>query len=98
MSLDAFPAKAMMPAGNTLAPVRAVIADGQLQIWVLTAAGPEKTFERPVASTEGSFNNGLVVHSYDGMTVIGRDVGCGCGNALAHADLFEGRRRINVSL
>lgn len=95
--LDLFPASATV-ASTTYNNVRAVIADAQLQLYVLTGSGINVIYSKPVLALEGQVSSGVTVTTEDGLVEIELTGGCGCGSQLKIADLFPGQRRVMVPL
>lgn len=95
--LDVFPAKVTV-ASTTYSNVRAVIADGQLQLYILTAGGVNTIYDMPALAVEGSVHTGVVVTTVDGDIWVEQDGGCGCGSQLKIANLWPGRQRVMVAL
>lgn len=98
VALDLFPATVTV-ASTTYQQVRAVIADGELQIYVLGPNGPFITYQRPVdGPLVGSIGTGVEVPTAEGVVWVEQGGGCGCGSALKVADLFPGRQRVMTGL
>lgn len=98
VALDLFPANATV-ASTTYQNVRAVIADGILQLYTLGPSGPQVVYERPVEGPlGGSIVTGVEVPTVDGLIWIEQGGGCGCGSQLKIADLFPGRQRVMTGL
>jgi hypothetical protein len=99
IQLDLFPCDALLPDGaTTFMNVRVIVADGQVQLWRLTSAGPVVVFQRDLLGWSGSVRTAYTLSVEDGAIVAGKTGGCACGAALATADLYPGRRRINTVL
>lgn len=97
VALDVFPATVSV-ASTTYNNVRAVIADGVLQVYCLTGSGVNQVYVRPVLAVDGSVHQGVNVTTDDGAVWIEQAGGCGCGSQLKIADLFDGRQRVMVPL
>lgn len=97
VQLDMFPANATVMS-TTFNNVRAVIADGMLQLYLLTASGIIKQYEKPSLGVEGSYGSGVAVTTADGTVWIEQAGGCGCGSQLKIADLFPMRQRVMIPL
>jgi len=98
VALDLFPADAALSGGTTYSNVRAVVADGVLQLWRQTSGGPVVVFQHPLTGWSGSVRTAFELATDDGVVVVGKSGGCGCGASLGNVDLFPGRRRINTTL
>lgn len=96
--IDLFPANVTV-ASTTYHNVRAVIADGTLQLWRLGPSGPEVFHERSVTgAVDGAPTMGVNIPTADGIVWAELDGGCGCGSALKVADLYPGRQRVMTSI
>lgn len=78
--------------------VRAVIADGRLQVFNLTASGVQTVYDKPSLGVEGSVHAGVAVTTDDGVIWVEQGSGCGCGSQLKIADLYPGRQRVMIPL
>lgn len=99
VQLDLYPCDALLPDGaTTFGNVRAVVADGQAQLWRWTSAGAVVVFQRELLAWSGSVRTAYTLTVEDGPLVVGKTGGCPCGAQLATADIYPGRRRINTAL
>lgn len=95
--LDLFPAEASV-ASTTYANVRAVIANNNLKLYILTGSGISAIYDMPVIAVDGQPSSGVTVTTADGAVDIEMSGGCGCGSQLKVADLFPGERRVMTPL
>lgn len=98
VQLDVFPATVALPTSTTYHNVRAVIADGRLQVFRLTGAGVDIVYDSPSLGVDGYVSSGVGVTTEDGVVSIESEGGCGCGSQLKIADLYPGRLRVMIPL
>lgn len=98
VQLDVFPARATVMS-TSYDQVRAVIADGNLQLFRLEPVGVRTLYDKPVTgSVSGAVSSGVSVETEDGVVWVESTGGCGCGSQLKIADLFPGRQRVMIPL
>lgn len=97
VQLDVHPANVDVQS-TRYANVRAVIADGRLQIFHLTGSGVHVVYDKPSLGVEGSVHAGVAVTTEDGTVWVEQSGGCGCGSRLAVYDLFPDRQRVMIPL
>lgn len=99
VQLDVFPADALLPDGaTTYLGVRAAVADGQVQLWRNEAPGPALVWTAPLTGWAGGPRTGWTLQTDRGPVFVDYSGGCRCGQRLATADLWPGKRRVNTSL
>lgn len=96
--MDVFPANVTI-ASTTYNNVRAVLADGRLKIFTLTAGGVTTIYDMPsLAEPEGSAHLGVRLVTEHGQVWVENGGGCGCGSQLKIANLFPDQQRVMVPL
>lgn len=98
IALDAFPARVTLPSGAELGPVRVYVADGRVLVYTTVDGKPQLYFERELLSSEGSILRGLNLQVADGVVVVRKDRGCGCGHPLKRYNPWPDQRRHLVPL
>lgn len=105
VSLDVYPARVMLPDGAVITKVKALIADGELILYIMQNGSPFEYFRRKVASVEGrSPTAGYQVHLVgdDGgaeeTVTVAKFGGCGCGDKLKNYNPWPGTRRARAAL
>lgn len=98
VQLDVYPANVALPTSTTYNNVRAVIADGRLQVFCLTGAGVKILYDSPSFAVDGQVSSGVGVTTEDGVVWVEQSGGCGCGDQLKISDLYPGRLRVMIPL
>ncbi len=99
IALDVYPAKVEMPDGAEMTKVRAIVADGKLQMYVTQDGSPHLYLERDVRQIIGrSPISGFTLVTDDGEVKVRKFGGCGCGDRLKTFNPFPGLVRSRVPL
>lgn len=85
--------------GTSYSGMRAIVTETTLQLWRLGAGGPEVFTEWLITGDiTGKASIGFDIPTAAGVARIEQGGGCGCGNKLAHADLFPGTQTVLVGI
>lgn len=105
VSLDVYPARVVLPDGAVITKVKAMIADGELILFVMQDGSPFEYYRRKVASVQGNspvrgYQVYLIADDGGEQPVVGvtKSGGCGCGDKLKNYNPWPGTRRARAAL